>query len=602
MTTTTNDDKPYPLLRLIRYAGPHRKQIWLASICSVLNKVFDLAPPALIGVAVDVVVSQEASYLARLGITDVVTQLWVLGVLTAVIWALESAFEYAFALLWRNLAQTLQHDLRLETYNHVQNLEMAYFEDRSTGGLMSILNDDINQLERFLDVGANDLIQVITTVIVIGTLFMVTAPTVAWMAVLPMPFVFWGSMAFQRRLAPRYAAVRERVGILNGLLANNLGGIATIKSFTAESHELSRIEEESEAYRSRNKEAISLSAAFVPIIRMVIVTGFIAILIFGGTLVVNGQLNVGIYSVLVFMTQRLLWPLTRLGNTLDLYQRAMASTERILDLLDTETKIIDGTKSLPVEEVAGDVSFEHVVFQYGENGPSLKGYNPTVIRDISLHIPAGETIALVGSTGSGKTTIVKLLLRFYDIQGGRITLDGHNIRELRLADLRGAIGFVSQDVYLFHGTVRENIAYGSFDATLDEIVEAAKIAEAHEFIQQLPDGYDTIVGERGQKLSGGQRQRLSIARAVLKDPPVLILDEATSAVDNETEAAIQRSMARITVGRTTIIIAHRLSTVRHADRIYVLEQGKVKEYGRHEELVQTDGVYASLWRVQTGER
>jgi ATP-binding cassette, subfamily B, bacterial len=599
---TTDTDKPYPLLRLIRYAGPHRKQIWLASLCSVLNKVFDLAPPALIGVAVDVVVSQEASYLAQLGITNVVTQLWVLGILTAVIWALESAFEYAFAVLWRNLAQTLQHEMRLDAYGHVQNLEMAYFEDRSTGGLMSILNDDINQLERFLDVGANDLIQVVTTVIVIGTLFMVTAPTVAWMAILPMPFVFWGSLVFQRRLAPRYAAVRERVGILNGLLANNLGGIATIKSFTAESHELNRIEQESEAYRARNRDAIKLSSAFVPVIRMVIVTGFIAILIFGGILVVNGQLNVGIYSVLVFMTQRLLWPLTRLGNTLDLFQRAMASTTRILDLLDTDVQIVDGTKRLPVENVAGEVAFEDVVFQYGENRPSLNGRNATIIRNISLYIPAGETIALVGSTGSGKTTIVKLLLRFYDIQGGRITLDGHDIRDLRLADLRGAIGFVSQDVYLFHGTVRENIAYGSFDAGLDEIVAAAKIAEAHEFIQQLPDGYDTIVGERGQKLSGGQRQRLSIARAVLKDPPVLILDEATSAVDNETEAAIQRSMARITVGRTTIIIAHRLSTVRHADRIYVLEQGKVKEYGRHEELVQVNGIYASLWRVQTGER
>ena len=599
--TTTDANKTYPLLRLIRHAGSHRKQIWLASICSILNKIFDLAPPALIGVAVDVVVSQEASFMARLGITDVVTQLWVLGVLTAVIWALESAFEYAFALLWRNLAQTLQHELRLESYAHVQNLELAYFEDRSTGGLMSILNDDINQLERFLDVGANDLIQVVTTVIVIGTLFMVTAPTVAWMAVLPMPFVFWGSMAFQRRLAPRYAAVRERVGILNGLLANNLGGIATIKSFTAEAHELGRIAVESEAYRSRNREAIKLSAAFVPIIRMVIVTGFIAILIFGGTLVVNGQLNVGIYSVLVFMTQRLLWPLTRLGNTLDLYQRAMASTERILDLLDTEVKIEDGTQSLPSEEIAGEVLFEDVVFQY-ENEMAVNGRNTTVIRNISLHVPAGHTIALVGSTGSGKTTMVKLLLRFYDIQQGRILIDGHDIKALQLQDLRRAIGFVSQDVYLFHGTVRDNIAYGSFEATLDEIVEAAKIAEAHDFIQQLPDGYETVVGERGQKLSGGQRQRLSIARAVLKDPPVLILDEATSAVDNETEAAIQRSMARITVGRTTIIIAHRLSTVRHADQIYVLEQGKVKENGRHEALVQANGVYASLWRVQTGER
>ncbi len=254
--------------------------------------------------------------------------------------------------------------------------------------------------------------------------------------------------------------------------------------------------------------------------------------------------------------------------------------------------------------VEGEVCFENIGFEYAyaNGGPSENGRSaPRVIRDLTIRVPAGDTIAVVGATGSGKTTLVKLLLRFYDVQQGGITLDGIDIRDLKLADLRRAIGFVSQDVFLFHGTVRENIAYGTFDAPLDDIVAAAKVAEAHDFIMALPDGYDTIVGERGQKLSGGQRQRLSIARAVLKDPPVLILDEATSAVDNETEAAIQRSMERIIVGRTTIVIAHRLSTVRHADRIFVLENGRLREHGRHDELLKIDGIYASLWRVQTGE-
>lgn len=472
---------------------------------------------------------------------------------------------------------------------------MAYFEDRSTGGLMSILNNDVNQLERFLDIGANDIIQVTTTVLVIGAMFFILAPEVAWMAFLPMPFILWGSIRFQKRIAPLYVAVREYVSILNGQLSNNLGGIATIKSFTAEAHERERVSLLSADYKESNREAIALSSAFVPIIRMIIVIGFIATLVFGGILVVRGELNVGAYSVLVFMTQRLLWPLTRLGQTIDLYQRAMASTSRVLDLLDTKSAIQDGVQRLPVDRVQGTVAFEDVSFEYS-------GHDMPVIHKLSLQVQAGETIALVGATGSGKSTLVKLLLRFYDIQSGVIRLDGQDIRDLRLADLRRAIGFVSQDVFLFHGTVRENITYGTFNAPLEEIVEAARIAEAHEFITELSQGYDTVVGERGIKLSGGQRQRLSIARAVLKDPPVLILDEATSSVDNETEAAIQRSMERIIVGRTTIVIAHRLSTVRNADRIFVLERGVIQEHGRHEELVTGDGIYASLWRVQTGER
>jgi ATP-binding cassette subfamily B protein len=586
--------KEQPLIRLWKYARGFRGRIIGASIISILNKIFDLAPPALIGAAVDVVVQQEDSLIARLGFPDPRTQLLVLAALTLVIWVFESLFEYYYAVMWRNLAQSLQHQLRVDAYGHVQALELAYFEDKTTGGLMSVLNNDINQLERFLDVGANDILQVTTTVLVIGGIFISVAPSVAWMALLPMPFIVWGSIRFQDKLAPRYARIREMVGFLNSQLSINLNGVATIKSFTAEAYERDRIEGLSDSYRDYNRDAIQLSSAFVPLIRMVIVTGFIAITIFGGQLALEGALDVGLYSVLVFITQRLLWPLTRLGDTLDLYQRAMASVNRIFYLLDADRMIQSGKQSLPIREVSGEIRFENVSFEYesSEGG--------SVLRDLSLVIGEGQTIGIVGQTGAGKSTLVKLLLRFYELEKGIITLDGIDLRDIQLKELRKAIGFVSQDVFLFHGTVRENISYGTFTAAEEDIIQAAQAAGAHEFIVSLPHGYDTIVGERGQKLSGGERQRISLARAVLKNPPVLILDEATSSVDNETEALIQRSLERITRDRTTLVIAHRLSTIVHADQIFVLDHGRLCEQGTHTELIQLKGIYAGLWAVQTG--
>lgn len=579
--------------RLWRYAGNHRRRVRLAVSCSVLNKLFDLAPPVLIGAAVDVVVRRQDSILADLGVADVRQQLVVLAVATFVIWSLESLFEYAYKVLWRNLAQAIQHELRLDAYAHLQGLEMAYFEERSTGGLLAILNDDVNQLERFLDGGANDLLQVGTTVVLVGAAFFSLAPTVAWMSFVPVPVILWGSFYFQKRIAPRYASVREKVSSLSGQLSNNLSGIATIKSFTAEEREVARIAAESRAYQETNRGAIRLSSAFSPLIRIAVLVGFTATLLFGGFLTLDGHLAVGAYSVMVFLTQRLLWPLTRLGETVDLYQRAMASTHRILDLLDTSPAIEDGEEPLAPEEARGDLELDGVSFAYRPGFPVLRG--------ISALLPAGKTTAFVGATGSGKTTLIKLLLRFYDPDEGEIRIGGKSLRQLRMEALRRAVGLVSQDVFLFHGTVRENLVYGRPDATEEEIVAAAQVAEAHDFIEALPEGYETVVGERGQKLSGGQRQRLSIARAVLKDPPILILDEATSAVDNETEAAIQRSLAKISVGRTAVVIAHRLSTVRRAHSICVLEGGRLVERGTHEELLGQGGVYATLWQVQTGE-
>jgi ATP-binding cassette subfamily B protein len=327
---------------------------------------------------------------------------------------------------------------------------------------------------------------------------------------------------------------------------------------------------------------------------MAILAGFTVTLLYGGLMALNGEIGVGSYSVLVYLTQRLLWPLTRLADMSDLYQRSMASIQRVMDLLQTPIAIPYEGKHLPLAEVRGELEFSQVKFSYGGDSCAL--------GSIDLRITAGETVAFVGSTGGGKSTLTKLLLRFYEPQQGTIKLDGQNITELNLQDLRRAIGYVAQDTFLADATVAENIAYGTSDTPLEKIIQAAQAAEAHSFISALPQGYDTQVGERGMKLSGGQRQRLALARAILKDPPILILDEATSAVDNETEAAIQRSLDRLVVGRTSLIIAHRLSTVRYAHVIHVLDGGLITESGTHEQLLANGKTYAALWRLQTGER
>lgn len=581
------------LLQLYKYMKPFRKKVILATAFSVFNKLFDLAPPILIGAAVDVVVKGEESLIAGLGIPDAKQQLLILALITAIIWILESVFEYLFQIYWRDLAQYVQHSLRKDAYTNLQQQEIAFFEDQSSGKFITILNDDINQLERFLDHGANDIIQVLVTVLVIGTLFMISAPAIGWIALLPMPFIIWASVWFQKKLAPKYSYVREKASDISSQLVNNLGGMATIKSFGTEKYEEERIEKLSHAYKKANQNVIRLSAAFVPMIRMLILAGFIGILIFAGFQTLNGAMEIGMYSVLIFVTQRLLWPLTRLGETFDLYQRAMASSKRILGIIEMNEHLKDGDILFKKEETSGHFQLKDVSFHYKSGNP--------VLQNISVNIPSGQTVGIVGPTGAGKSSFIKILMRMYDVTHGEILLDHHDLRAYQLKSLVQNIGFVSQDIFLFEGTVKENLQYGSFEASEEEIINAAQLAEAHDFIMQLPQQYDTVVGERGQKLSGGQRQRIALARAILKNPPILILDEATSAVDNETEAAIQKSLQKVAQNRTTIIIAHRLSTIRNADNIIVLDNGQIAEEGNHETLLNKNGIYHQLWKVQSGE-
>ena len=577
---------------LFNYALEQDTKVRRGIIYSILNKIFDLAPPILIGIAIDIVVEGSDSFIGNLGYSDRRQQLIILAVLTFIIWGLESAFDYIAAVTWRNISQDIEHSLRTDAFNNVLGLDLAFFENKSSGRLMAILNDDVNQLETFLDSGASRLVQTATSVLVIGGTFLYISPLVAVFAFIPIPIIIFGSLRFTNRIAERYTKIRNDIENLNANLSNSITGILTVKSFNREKKESERITFSSNEVKSANYHAIRLSAAFIPIIRIAILFGFTATLLIGGFLALDGEIKVATYSVMLFITQRLLWPLTELGVIFDSYQKAMASFRRIINLKNTTPTIDNGNEKLT--NFNKKIEISNLNFEYVKNFP--------VLNDISININKGQTTAIVGSTGSGKSTLIKLILRLYDSTSGEIKFDGKNIRDLELDSLRNKIGLVSQDIFLFEGTVFENIAYGNLDAKDEEVWEAAKLSESDKFINLLPNKENTIVGERGQKLSGGQRQRISIARAILKNPEILILDEATSAVDNETEAAIQRSINTLKEGRTVIAIAHRLSTIRNAEIIYVLEEGKVVESGNHESLLETNGVYSKLWSVQTGKK
>jgi len=588
------DSSYYILNRLLKYLKPWRLKMLLASIFSILNKVFDLAPEILIGIAVDLVVTKEASFVASLGFKTATAQMIFLGIATFLIWAFESLFQYLYMVSWKNLSQNVEHDIRMDGYRHVQRLDINWYENQYIGNITAILNDDVNQLERFLDSGLNEIIQITVSTIIVGAIFFYISPLIACFSIFPIPIILLIAFIFQKNLSPRYSAVREAAGFISSILFNNLLGIQTIKSFIQEKTEIQRVSKISKIYQNRNKYAIKLSSAFVPLVRMGVLTGFLGTMIIGGFKSLNGEIAVGSYSVLVFLTQRFLWPFTRLGEMVDQFERAMASSRRILNLLQTPITIQNIDNPLQLDSFLNPISFKNIFFKYEKSD--------IIINNFNLDIDSGQLIGIVGATGSGKTTIAKLLLRFYDPIKGTISIGGKNIRDLSIKELRQNIGFVSQETFLFDGSIKDNICYSHHEYDEKMMIESANVAQAHEFIDKLPLKYDTRIGERGQTLSVGQKQRLSIARAIYKKPSIFIFDEATSSVDNLTEKHIQEAILSASRGRTTIVIAHRLSTIRRADRIIVLNDCKIIEDGTHDELLQNpNGFYSNLWNIQTGK-
>ncbi len=584
-----------PMYRLFKYLGNYPVNLWSSVGSSVINKLFDLMPPFLTAWIIDTASGHTPGWLQSwTGYSEAWPIIRFLALLTVLIFGFESLFEWLYKRGFMRLAQQVQHDLRLLAYDKLQKREMAYFENNRTGNLMSILNNDVNQLERFLNNSLNEIIQLIILFVFAGWSLIVVSPMLGLIGMLPIPFIIASSFWYQKRVSPFYWRIRGMVGELSSRLENNISGMLVIKSFNAEEFEKKRVEEVSDGYRKANFQAIGWSSVYIPIIRMFIALGFAATLMIGAYWVIN-DLNGFTFGSLAFfamMIQRLLWPITRLGRVFDDYERARASARRVFGLVDSHSMIQSPKQEQSLPDKPGEIVLQEVSFSYKQGQP--------VLKNINLRIPRGQTVGIAGPTGSGKTTLIKLLLRFYDVSQGAIYLEGRDIRHLNLQHLRSQIALVSQDVYLFHGSIRENIAYGMPNKSLSDIKAAAEKAQLHQFIEQLPEQYDAIVGERGIKLSGGQRQRLSIARAILKNAPVLILDEATSAVDTETERAIQENLRLLTMGKTAVIVAHRLSTIRHADTIIVLEDGQIAEAGSHKELTEKEGIYSDLWKVQTG--
>ncbi len=592
-------ESTYPLFRLLNYMKSERRDYLLASLYSILNKLFDIFPELLIGAAVDVVVNKKNSWLASfIGNPNMMSQLIALGILTFLAWGLESVFQYLYSIKWRNLAQTVEHRLRMDTYSHIQRAKMSDIDDTATGQLIATINDDVNQLERFLEDGINQILQIVSSTLLIGIIFLYFSPLITLFAICPIPFILGGAFYFQHQLEPKFLNVRNKAANIAQALANNLTGLMTIKSYTAEQFEQHRIENLSSDYQQANRETIRISSMVTPIIRIMILTGFLFTLMIGGYQTIHNQMNVGVFSLLIFLSQRLLWPFSSLADVTVNFQRAMASTTRVLNLLtwerEDDSMLNTGQISKKEDQIKKGLTLDNLSFSYPNS-------DRQVFTQFSINIQEQQTIAFVGESGSGKSTLIKLLERFYQPIEGQIFWDGKDINTFELSDWRNKIALVSQDVFLFEGSVAENIAYAMNTFDRDAIIQAGRLAGVDKFINQLPKGYDSPVGQRGHLLSGGQRQRIAIARAVLKDAPILILDEATSAIDNETELAIQTALATTFQQKTTIIIAHRLSTVTQSDWIYVLDEGKVIEQGTHEKLIKQSGTYQRLWHIQTGQ-
>jgi len=585
----------------INYVLHYYRWFYLACFYASCNKAFDLMPPVVMGWTVDIVTGDAPSFVKGIGLDP--TNASQMGVLILFlgfgIHLFESFFQWLCDLNFMWLAQHVQHKLRIDVYSHIQTRELEFFENKELGQLMAMLNDDVNQMERFLNTGFKQWLQLIILFFFSLPVLMVASWRLAMIGLATFPLIILLNFKYHQMMESKYTRVRETVGDVLSRLENNISGIKVIKSFCSEKFETNRMSLASSKYLHSNEAAIKWSSTFVPTVRNFIALGFSLGLCFGTIWVMTDEtdrnLSAGDLVLFGTLVQRILWPLTHLAEATDDFERTRSACKRTMELLDTPSSIVDPKVPKKLGMIIGglDIQFKNVGFTYGRGIDTFK--------ELNIDFPKGKFIGVAGATGCGKSTLVKLLLRLYDVKSGSILVGDIDIRDISLKSLRENIALVSQDVYIFQGCIFENIAYGRIDSNEEQVIAASKAAHLHKFVETLPDKYQTIVGERGIKLSGGQRQRLSLARAILKDAPVLVLDEATSSVDTRTEKLIQENLHKLIQGKTAIVIAHRLSTIRHADKIIVIRDGLLVEEGTHDELVAIeDGEYADLWAIQSG--